>query len=423
MLFKDIKIYAQGLVDKNYSSEDVQKLVKVFIGSEKVFEDDGTTEVIELKLDLEEKEEEEVIEKQIEIEVKKQAKKENKKIIRDMPRVEYSYGEHNALKGFKDENQAHLAGLWLKGNIMGDHKARDQYRNYGEKGTYTLQDTTDSGGAATAINYVIPTEVAAGIQTLSLQYGVAERNCTKVTMKGDVMYIPKLTTGPAVAWEIESAAVEQTDLNVGRSTLNIEKVAAFCKVSSELMQDSPINVANYFAVQAALSISAAEDKELFLGTGSPITGLDTNITAAVDSGSTAFTLAKAVETIGTLPTYAQAGAKFYMHRTTFYIELASLLAAGGGNTIQTLNGGIGQSFLGYPCEFVEIMDSTPSGGETVGFFGNLGQTAWMGTKPMGLEISVNPYLYWANDIIGVRVIKRVGICTDVSVGSMVKMTI
>ena len=97
-----------------------------------------------------------------------------------------------------------------------------------------------------------------------------------------------------------------------------------------------------------------------------------------------------------------------MNATLFHGVVRDLLNAAGGNTLSDLQGGARPSLLGYPVNFVNVMDgaSASGAGKAIAFFGDLSAAVYMGER-RGLNFKVLSELYAENDQLGVQCTERV----------------
>jgi HK97 family phage major capsid protein len=211
----------------------------------------------------------------------------------------------------------------------------------------------------------------------------------------------------------EAATTSYTDPTYDKVMLTARKVMALGKFSSEVNEDSAISIANELAMEAALAIATRQDEDCFNGDGTSTYGRIVGLKNALTTGSE-YTAATGNTGFGTLdlddfegmmaklPSYAyRAGnVKWFIHRTGWALSMQRLAAAAGGNTVSNLTGGVPQQlFLGYPIEFVEVMNSTigaQASTEGLCYFGDLAMAGMFGNR-RGIAVAVSDHVAFATD--------------------------
>lgn len=152
--------------------------------------------------------------------------------------------------------------------------------------------TTTAGG------YLVPEEFATKMYELVQQNSVMLPIFPSINMKYDKMYLPTETTGSTAYWVEENATITAGDQAFGRVTLDAQKVAAITELSSELMEDSNPDVADYIARSMARDLALEVDDQILNGDATYFSGLrdtttntDTNLVTASTHGD-AITAAK-----------------------------------------------------------------------------------------------------------------------------------
>jgi HK97 family phage major capsid protein len=118
--------------------------------------------------------------------------------------------------------------------------------------------------------------------------------------------------------------------------------------------------------------------------------------------------------------------KWYVNSEVYYGAMVGLMAAAGGNTMQTLANGDSQPiFLGKPVEFVELLENDLGVKATTifGYYGDLSLAVEMGDA-RGVTIASDSSVYFKEDALGVRGTQRYdivvhGIGTTTRADSMV----
>jgi HK97 family phage major capsid protein len=426
MLIKDVKAYANTI--KHYAKEDIDKLVKVYINGETVFEDDGKTEVKAIDFDVEDVEVEQEVEKRIEQEVNiavKKIKKNKNIVIHDeehLPRIE-CVNERKST-AFKSQETAYKFGKWALATLY-QNKNADQWCQ--DKGLITKGTTNMTGGSGNYGSALVPDIVLPSIVELVDEYSVTTSNASHVAMGSDTLKIPRVTTFCDANWVSEAGSITQVDTVIQASTLTARKLAAYHVLSREINQDAVISVADLVARGMASKMGYKIDYATFLGDGGAsygyITGLHTQLTDTVTAGTT-YLIDKFLATVAAIPQYARAGSKWFCNKDFYYQKMAALAFAAGGSTIKDVEGGFTQSFLGYPVIETNVLAdvSNTSTGECACIFGNFSQNVYVGDIG-GITVDFNTQsdTYWVSDLIGIRSVMRVAIANDINTASMIEM--
>jgi len=150
-----------------------------------------------------------------------------------------------------------------------------------------LNEATNAEGL-----YVVPTEFSRRLLELVQAKVTVMSDCDIRQMNSLTQYIPKVTSGSTAYWVSEMGSITASTPNFGRITLTAKKVAALTDVSSEILEDNNVGVADFLVEQMATDVALAIDAEIITGGGTNFTGLrDTaSMTNAVDSqGNTGLT--------------------------------------------------------------------------------------------------------------------------------------
>ena len=299
-------------------------------------------------------------------------------------------------KVYDSNKDAYDCGMALY-SMIGHSKARDYCRNQGIDIRNAMEEGTASLGG-----YTVPVEMANTIIRLVEEYGVARQYCRNYPMASNVTDIPIRAAGLTVNYIGEGSAITASDLTFGTAQLVAKKPAMMSLLSTELDEDSVINVVDLITTEMAWGFSQNEDEQVFNGTGSPITGIG----AAVDAASQvniatadAITLDDLHACLGKLPRYPGISPRWYFNNEMFHTNVAPLLDALGGTTQRMFEEGNQMSLLGYPVTFTQVLAS--SGAAMVGVFGDLSQGTVLGTRR---QVTIKRFdeLYGASDQIALQ---------------------
>lgn len=342
------------------------------------------------------------------------------------------------LKGFKGPDAADNAfksGQFLLA-AAGNQHAATWCREHSVKLAAQAEDSNQLGG------FLVPNEFETAIIDLREEYGVFRRESKVVPMSSDTKTIPRRKSGLTAYYVGENTEITESNMTWNQVQLIARKLGILAKYSSELDEDSIIDMASTLADEAAYAFSLEEDQAGFLGAGAAthggISGLITECTAATATVVTAagsnidfstLDLLDFQNMIGKLPQYADAGAKWFISRAGWAASIMRLLEAAGGNTGDMLAGRAPMSWLGYPVVISQVMENRTSG--TTGatgalYLGNLTLASTLGNR-RGITVMTSEHRFMEDDTLAIRVTERYDIKVhdvgDTTVaGSMVMLT-
>ncbi|HUX56319.1 MAG TPA: phage major capsid protein [Bacteroidales bacterium] len=305
----------------------------------------------------------------------------------------------------------------------------------------------ESGG------YLVPELLANEINHFVEQGGVARREMRYMPFNGagSSRVLPTESAGITVQWLDEGESKPLSNIEVGKVTQTLKKVAAIAVLTEELAEDSGVDLIAYLAQRIGEAILTAEDDQFFAGTGTPWTGiLNTagvvNLSLAPGVGPLTMRPESLLALINSVPSGAMAGGKFYMHRQVWAAicaRRADAVAEGdtkGSYLVQFPGQGTPPTIWGYPVVTVEALPSLADLGyasdpdnpgdcdpdEPFLIFANLQKTCVYGDKnALRVKLLDQATLVDENeheislaqsDMLAVRVHKRVGYCTVLPAG-------
>jgi HK97 family phage major capsid protein len=344
-------------------------------------------------------------------------------------------GRHKSLRAYtgeRAEERAFAAGQFLAATLFKNAKSAEWCRDHGMTIQASLSEQDNSLGG-----FLVPEEMETAIINLREVYGVCRRECKVIPMATDVKNVPRRTGGLTAYFAGDNASMTASDKAWDNVPLTARKLYALCKYSSELAEDAIINIGDDLTDEIAYAFANKEDECGFNGTGASTYGGIVGCLNAMNAGSiytaiagnTAFStldLADFEAIVGKLPQYAEANAKWYIHRAGYYASMARLMDAGGGATITELAGGVRQpQFLGYPVVISQVLNSTLTAQTSTNIFafGDMGQCCCLGNR-RGLSVLISEHAYFANDQIAIRGTERFDINvhekgTATAAGSMI----
>lgn len=153
-----------------------------------------------------------------------------------------------------------------------------------------LREASDAAGG-----YLVPEEFSSRLLQLVQEKTVIVPDLEVVSMNTDTLHIPKTTSGTTAYWVSETGTISSSEMAFGRTTLTPKKVAARVDVSTELLEDANVSVANSLMDQMARDLAIKIDSEIF-GTsttnlpGLRYTGSYTNSVSAGDNAAAGGTI-------------------------------------------------------------------------------------------------------------------------------------
>lgn len=329
-----------------------------------------------------------------------------------------------ALKAFKKEEDAYRSGVWVRAALLGDNRAQRIAHDIG------ISYRSHSEGSNTAGGAIVPDEMAMAIIDLREQYGVFRRYARVIPMGRDTLTISRRTGGLTAYFTGEGVEITESEKSWNNVNLTARKLACLSKISTELDEDAFINIGDDLANEMAYAFALKEDQCGFIGTGSDTYGGIVGIAKKLDDGNSGTllgsvdpisaatgidTFAEVTQTdvvgvMAVLPEYARANAKFYCSRACADVVFGRLAAAAGGNTIQTVQGGYGLSYLGHEIVVSQVLASTLStiNNTHMFLFGDLSLAATMGDR-RGITVARTADRYFETDEIGIKATERVDI--------------
>lgn len=320
------------------------------------------------------------------------SKEDNKEVI--PARVKNQRSKH-----FASSEDAFKSGMWLAA-LGGNRRAKDfvAAQNIG---------TPADGGN------LVPDPLSDALINLMEQRGAARQACQRVVMSADTWTVPKVTAHATVYYPAEAAAITESDLAFSQVQLTAKKLAALVKMSTEVTEDSIVDIMNVVVESIAYSIALEEDKNLFNGVAGGVNTSGIAGNASVDDTNVASAGALALSDLtacasGIGNPIIGAQNAWWMSPVIFNSVVRDLVNAAGGNTIADLEGGQRPLLLGYPVNFVSALPSAPASGELVAVFGDLRLGAYFGDR-RALNFKTLSELYMENDQLGVVATERIDI--------------
>lgn len=295
----------------------------------------------------------------------------------------------------------------------------------------TLNEGVNEQGGA-----LVPPEFDPMLIRLIETYGVIRQYARISPMASETKVQPRRTAGVTTYWIGEGQTVTPSNPTYDNIGLTAKKLAALSVMSSEISEDSAINIADELAFEMGYAFGLAEDQAAFNGDGTStyggitgvcpkLKGLSATIAYIaglyVASGNlfSEFILADFNNTVALLPTFGDTkDAAWYCHRAFYYGHMQRLEMAAGGVTAREIAEGDRRPrplFLGYPVNFVQVMPKTDVNSQIACLLGDMSLAVTMGDRRRR-TIFTDPYSLSNKDQILIRSTERIDLITH-DVGS------
>ena len=305
--------------------------------------------------------------------------------------VPKSHSPLRAFKGPNAEENAYRAGMHLRAYTFGDREARRWCEDHGVESRVQASGVNSLGGALTS------DELSSTIIRLVEEYGSFPANAKRTPMPTDTMVIARRTGGLTARPIGENTEPTASDVTFDNVELNAKIWGIANRVPNALLEDSVINLADLMAMEVAQAFAEAFDNAGFIGDGTStyhgITGVCVKIlqsaysksVVAAASGNPTFDqldLTDFTNAVARLPVYARRNASWYISPAGYASSMLRLAMSAGGVTSANIEGGFGNSFLGYPVRFAHSMEANLTGtaGAVLALFGDLSSAADFGER-------------------------------------------
>ena len=337
---------------------------------------------------------------------------------------------YNNVKGFSPETRyekdkmGYAFGQMAKMIGRNDKKAHQWLV---ENGYYTKGQNEAADGDG---GYLVPQILANEIIFLRDKFGVMRQNARVMGMSSDNLNVPKNSASTTAYWPAENTNITASQITFTNVQVLAKKLAILTQVSSELQEDSLVDIGAALAEDMAYVMAYNEDLATFLGDGTAAYGGITGVVpaiAAVNGGNNAgwiytganvtgdwnaTTLADLRKLTAAIPEYADTSdAKFYMNRAFFQQVVCNDLDALSGNGFFDLTAAPGPNptLFGYPVVYTQVLskDPTPAADTALAVFGNLKTGSIMGSR-RDLRIQVSDQAGFISDSLYYRATERFG---------------
>jgi HK97 family phage major capsid protein len=332
--------------------------------------------------------------------------------------------------------KAHAFGMWAKAAL---NRGQGQAANWcKDHGLPFMIEASDAKAMTESINtaggYLVPDVFLPDLIRIVEQYGVARAIARMQPMARDTVLFPRRTGGLTGYYVGEGTAPTATDVAVDNVQLVAKKLATLTYHSSELGEDSVVDIGNLLALEIGQAFAYQEDLAMFQGDGTSTYGGMIGIPRAFrdsveGAGGTWTTDAHRLYNPGlnnltgnliseaTLADFHAAPGQlvgsvndancvWIASRVFFYGVMQRLaLAAGGTQASEIINGVRRPMFLGFPVMLAQTMPTADGASVLQVLFGDFKQAVRFGDRRQ-MTIATSDQFLFSTDQIAIRGTER-----------------
>lgn len=318
------------------------------------------------------------------------------------------------LKVYESERDAYIAGNVILAGIFGNAAAGRFCDSHGLRISNAQSEGSNPKGG-----FVVPDEMQRAFVRLREERGIFPQYARSYPMGSDTLFVPRDIADVTAYWVGEAAAITESDKDISGAELIAKKLACLTKVSSELDEDSVVDIGEMVTRSMAYAMADKIDEAGFNGDGTSayggVTGLKnamhangTNDAASGNVSAATLDLADFEGTAGLLPEYGGSTNVWFMHKAFYYASIIRLQNASGGTAGMEIGAGQERQIFGYPVQFTQVMPSAPGVSTICAYLGDLSLAATVGTR-RGVQTQVSVDRYFENDQIGIKCTERCAI--------------
>lgn len=317
---------------------------------------------------------------------------------------------------YENQRDAYVAGNVILAGLFGNESASRFCDSQGLRINNSQNEGSNIKGG-----FLVPDEMERSLVRLREERGVFPQYARSYPMASDSVFVPRDIADVSAYWVGEESAITESDKDIGGAELIAKKVACLTKVSSELDEDSVVDVAEMITRSMAYAMADKIDEAGFNGDGSSsyggVTGLKNALNSAAiqdaasgNTGASTLDLADFENVAGLLPQYAGASPVWFVHSSVYYASMCRLMNAAGGTTGTEIANGTERRFLGFPVVFAQVLPSETgaSASSILCYLGDLSLAATVGNR-RNVRTQVSVDRYFENDLIGIKCTERVAI--------------
>ena len=312
-------------------------------------------------------------------------------------------------KQFASAEDQFLSAQWIGAKLLKQPSSIKWWNNNAPSGLKAQNE-----GTATAGGNLVPDPLGDAILSVWGTHGLVQKVARTFPMTSDTLSIPSLTSGATTYVVEEAASISESSAVWGAVNCVCKKRASLMKWSSELGADALWSMSETLSDYMGRSMAEKADNEFITGDGGAsfgsVTGLKNKahsfVTGAGDTWGE-LTLANLVSTVGLLDDKYHAGASWIMSRQFYASVVLRVIAAAGGNTIDSIGIGDGnqRQLLGYPIHFSDQCPIATAVDIDTAYFGNWLDGVVFGNR-QGIEIATSDHVDFATDQINIRATSR-----------------
>lgn len=268
-------------------------------------------------------------------------------------------------------------------------------------------------GTTTAGGHTVPTLLAQQLYDfLEVYSGMRRTNATIITTShGDPMNFPKVTAHGTAAIVGEGTALAEADPAFGQTAIPVYKYGQLLQISSELIEDSAVDITGFIAKDMARALARVTDAAYVSGSGTnQPTGVNTVAGTAVTGLGTNATTIAAEDLIDTVyavnEEYRLNGAQWLMRDATIG-KVRKIREASNGAFIwqPSLVPGAPDMLLGYPIVSDPNMPAQGASANSI-LFGDFSPFYIRDARQ--IEMAQSGDYAFANDLMTYRATMRTG---------------
>lgn len=314
---------------------------------------------------------------------------------------------------FSPMEKAYRFGKFLHATLGKSANAQKWCADNGISIKFHTEGNDSAGG------FLVPEEFDTDMIDLREKYGLFRKYAKDVNMRSDTKSRPRRTGGLVAYFEDEGDLGTDSTKGWDRVSLTAKKIMVLAKYSSELDEDSLIDIGNDLAKEIAYAFAVKEDDCGFNGDGSqPYGGIIGVMAKMLAANSLGIVVGSANNwgglllkdfnaVVGALPEYADTeNAAWYCHKTFYHNVMERLMLASGGVTAAEIAAGRRQPvFMGYPVRICQKMPNTSASGQIPVFFGDLAMGVDFGDR-RSTTIAMSEHANFASDQLMIRGTER-----------------
>lgn len=347
---------------------------------------------------------------------------------------------HQKITSFSDDSQftaeekAYRFGMFCLAKAERDVPSAyhfPQARKFAREHGLLAASHLEGGSDTTGSHVFVPDEFGTDLIKLRETYGAARQICKVRTMTSDTRTDPKWQSGLTAYFVGEGSSGTTSTMQHSVVRLTAKKMMAISTYSSELNEDSVIDIGNELAGEIAYAFALKEDQCLIDGDGTStyggIVGLKSSfgtLTLGTAPGYrdtttsntwAAMVIADLTSLISVVPVYAQNGMAFLCSSQFYYQVMVPLLNAAGGVTGSELQDGFRMpKFQGIPVIFSQVMPIATATSTIAVYLGNFAMGVTLGdrrreTFEFSREATVDSVNLFTNDLIAIKGTERIDI--------------